>query len=411
MKERNYRSDFDFILPYPVWTEGEDGKPVMKDIGWPDFDWEVRLWTWNRSNAVVVSRHGDTLVNCFNDGGRIHVVLDNHNLGAGKLMADYHSMLPDVIYPDGVRDEFWPMELSIELVAGAGDCPTEVEVQTVLPVIRGKDAYTYAVEHGYEGTEAEFGQSLAEMPNIFAVDPAGEFETPELPGYRRLLVDMWCREWGKNGGYDYAATDGRPYLGNGLRMTYEQAVAIMTMPQLNVGNLYAAYDGIAAKSSIHYRKLPTHRPTWIKQTTIGVQTFSNNEFEVINAPFFIAGGFAFANNHTLKKCTFYSFSNQDGAPFMGCEALETIEISKIGTGFSVLQLQWCPLVTNESFQRIISLYDRTTAFTIIVHKDVYAKLTGDTTNAAAAALTSDELEQWQQVMVDAAGKNITFATT
>lgn len=52
----------------------------------------------------------------------------------------------------------------------------------------------------------------------------------------------------------------------------------------------------------------------------------------------------------------------------------------------------------------------TTQITITVHPSVYAKLTGDTTNEAAAALTPEELAQWQQVLTDAVAKNISFAT-
>lgn len=52
----------------------------------------------------------------------------------------------------------------------------------------------------------------------------------------------------------------------------------------------------------------------------------------------------------------------------------------------------------------------TTPITITVHPDVYAKLTGDTTNAAAAALSADELAQWQSLVSAAAAKNISFAT-
>lgn len=47
--------------------------------------------------------------------------------------------------------------------------------------------------------------------------------------------------------------------------------------------------------------------------------------------------------------------------------------------------------------------------TVTVHKDVYAKLTGDTTNAAAAALTEEELAQWMAIMVTAGEKGIVFA--
>ncbi len=46
---------------------------------------------------------------------------------------------------------------------------------------------------------------------------------------------------------------------------------------------------------------------------------------------------------------------------------------------------------------------------IIVHADVYAKLVGDTSNAAAAALSNDELAAWQELFVAGTDKGITFA--
>ena len=52
----------------------------------------------------------------------------------------------------------------------------------------------------------------------------------------------------------------------------------------------------------------------------------------------------------------------------------------------------------------------TVTVTITVHKNIYAKLTGDTTNAAAAALSEDELAQWTALIDQAAAKNIQFAT-
>lgn len=72
-----------------------------------------------------------------------------------------------------------------------------------------------------------------------------------------------------------------------------------------------------------------------------------------------------------------------------------------------------PLIDLDSFTYMVE--HRTTfntnVYTITVHADVYAKLTGDTTNEAAAALTADELSQWQALLTKAAGKNIAFATT
>ena len=52
----------------------------------------------------------------------------------------------------------------------------------------------------------------------------------------------------------------------------------------------------------------------------------------------------------------------------------------------------------------------TTAIVITVHPDVYAKLTGDTTNDAYNDLTDEEKTQWTALIPLAAEKNITFAT-
>ncbi|MDY4811201.1 MAG: hypothetical protein SO168_03950, partial [Muribaculaceae bacterium] len=63
-----------------------------------------------------------------------------------------------------------------------------------------------------------------------------------------------------------------------------------------------------------------------------------------------------------------------------------------------------------SLEYMVSRAVNTQAITVTVHPDVYAKLTGDTTNAAAAALSADELAQWQSLVSAAAAKNISFAT-
>ena len=63
-----------------------------------------------------------------------------------------------------------------------------------------------------------------------------------------------------------------------------------------------------------------------------------------------------------------------------------------------------------SMQYMVNNSQATSSITVTVHPDVYAKLTGDTTNAAAAALTSDELAQWTALATTANSKNISFAT-
>lgn len=69
-----------------------------------------------------------------------------------------------------------------------------------------------------------------------------------------------------------------------------------------------------------------------------------------------------------------------------------------------------PLLTLDTMQYLVNNAQNTSPITVTVHPDVYAKLTGDTTNAAASALTADELAQWQALVTTANSKNITFAT-
>lgn len=102
-----YKSDFDFILR----INDHDGI----DIGFPEFDFTVRLWTGQKSNAMTVSKRGGTLTNCFNDGGQIHVVAKNHCLGPGLLQAELTAQLNDEIYSDGIRRDVSVADLDIEL--------------------------------------------------------------------------------------------------------------------------------------------------------------------------------------------------------------------------------------------------------------------------------------------------------
>lgn len=64
----------------------------------------------------------------------------------------------------------------------------------------------------------------------------------------------------------------------------------------------------------------------------------------------------------------------------------------------------------ECWERSVTSREGDESLIYTVHPDIYAKLTGDTTNAAAAALTPDELGQWMALVETATEKNITFAT-
>lgn len=94
------------------------------------------------------------------------------------------------------------------------------------------------------------------------------------------------------------------------------------------------------------------------------------------------------------------------SPLWELPELMDVELYMLG---APINLSTCPKLSLESYQYCVK-NARTMAETvpITVHPDVYAKLTGDTTNEAAAALTQEELAKWGQLLSDAAEKEITF---
>lgn len=130
----NYQSDFDFILRL-VDCRGEE-------MGIPDYDWEARLYTTSKSDAFVASCTGGEYVNCYNDNGQIHIVCDGHHLSSGTLKCEFIAQIPNGIYPDEYEKVVVPAPLDIELVRGVASCPHGVDIELILPYIKG-DAFTF----------------------------------------------------------------------------------------------------------------------------------------------------------------------------------------------------------------------------------------------------------------------------
>lgn len=231
---------------------------------------------------------------------------------------------------------------------------------------------------------------------------------------KRLFIDMWNAAWKiKNvvyGKYDLAnAPDAEhPFMGNEIWMTYEEAMTVMEASSVN-SNIapYARIKGTLAR---------THTPIYVRQTCSFVEFARDcTQFEVLHietssANTISAFNYAFAYCIKLKEIKgvlFASATNFDNA-FFQCRELQTINLRYLRANVS---FAWSPNLSLASLQYLVANAANTSAITVTVHADVYAKLTGDTTNAAAAALTQEELTQWNQILVDAAAKNINFATS
>ena len=227
----------------------------------------------------------------------------------------------------------------------------------------------------------------------------------------RLFIAQWNAACGKYGRYN---PDTGYFELNGLTdITYEEALLIMRYP------LYTSYDYRGYLFNTISAPLRRRVRTNMCLATVATgpvdcqNMFNRCGIEVIRIPDGMSvsniDGMLVNNNELIRVIGSINMSSYVRGNFCStrsqCRELWLKYLSKsLNLGaFYNLEL--------ECWQYMLKNAINTSAITITVHPDIYAKLTGDTTNAAAAALTEEELAQWQQLLVDAAEKQITFATT
>lgn len=224
---------------------------------------------------------------------------------------------------------------------------------------------------------------------------------------KRLFIDIWNTACGSYGSYN--ATTGFFELNGLTDITYEEALKIDSygMPTGNIDGKYAIPLG--PRTFYPYLKLNI-------ATTANEAFAHNSNVVALSGLTFRVGSYSTNMFINCKRLRYIGIkidainSSLGKNIFKACKSLQTLNIERLGGDLS---LSDSPLITLESLTNIIAQATNTNTITITVHADVYAKLTGDTTNAAAAALSAEELAQWQQLMTDATAKNISFieATT
>ena len=483
----NYKSDFDFILT----LYGENGE----SIGFPTYDWEAYIYTaGSKAYKYKVSCRGGECVNCFNDGGKIHIVANNHGLSVGVLRVDFISYLPNSLYPDGTERVVQPIDTDIELVQGAGDGAEGGEAEAIIPYAL-VTSYDIAKANGYGGTQEEYNTALTRLPELKAevdevnalaeaIQEAGaaaaaaaeaaeqsaaeaaeqaqavateqasqaqrltevEGGVTALQGgkqdklvssedilvdanvlriadiaKKKVFIDMWnaaCTINGKRWGwYDEAADDFLIYPdfrnGEGLHLTYEEAVKCYVVSRKTTENYQQNIFRSPSGDDVY-----TLLPIRISEAVSSIRYSFHNMSQVraialaSNIAVYENMQFSFYGCENLEEI--YGVIDYQGAAgglnsqtFYNCTALREMRFFTRKVSFSVSS---SPLLSLASFQHMLTRTNNNTAITITVHPDCYAKMTGDTTNAAAAALTEEEAAQWQQLLADAVAKNITFAT-
>lgn len=128
MRKQNFKSDFDFILTLKD-NEGND-------VGFPDINWELLLLTSSRQLAYTASHQYGENVNCFDDGGKIHVTVDRHEFPVGELLYELTVEIPNEDFGDGSRKVFVKGSTDIEMVNENGQTLTGVIVEVRVPHLK-----------------------------------------------------------------------------------------------------------------------------------------------------------------------------------------------------------------------------------------------------------------------------------
>lgn len=265
--------------------------------------------------------------------------------------------------------------------------------------------------------------------------PSGQLYTPyglylKDSAKRAVFVDMWnnrCK-YGNDehafGGYlpDEAPDADHPFLLNKIWMTYADAVQtwMLSHNQLGRSSNEGLFGGYGDEAYGKYSKCKTYFPIYCGMSYSApslVRAFKGNR--IVETLSFVNGyGVVLGINAELQGAfdgcwnlreilsEIRSPTAFDDYSFRGCRSLTEIRISRLLYNVCFAD---SPLLSLASFQYLVTNAANTSAITVTVHADIYAKLTGDMTNEAVAALTDDEKAAWAAVLEAACAKNISFA--
>ncbi len=223
---------------------------------------------------------------------------------------------------------------------------------------------------------------------------------------KELFVDLWNKACGEYGTYN--STTGFFELNGLTDITYDEALKIYI---LSMGKCSAASHGQIAGafsgSPVIFQTrtvLPIYSCSGNQYLDLQGLLHSNGTIQVIRftSDVYLFGNTALAYfayhagnlKHVYGVMNITDLSASDST-FNGCNKLETIYLGAVNRN---QDLGSCKMLSLASLTYLVQHRRGTNEITIIVHPDVYAKLT-DTTNT-----------EWNQVLTDATAKNITFVT-
>lgn len=253
-----------------------------------------------------------------------------------------------------------------------------------------------------EAAEAEvMAVSAPAAPDHNIADASNWVRIATIDDTKKVFIDQWnaaCGEYGR-----YNPSTGFFELNGLTDITYEEAVKIHTNTHYNGGGCNWLYAGFNYRTNIPL-------PDSVKSSyLVGFRGFCYGaNFEVLNVRSIKLDTTANVLTGSYKEIIgVIDLASIKPTIDLSHSKFEDVQLHSVNTN---LLLDNSRSLSFDSVKYLVANATNTSAITIKVHPDVYAKLTGDTTNEAAAALSAGELAQWQEVLMDAANKNISFAT-
>ena len=249
--------------------------------------------------------------------------------------------------------------------------------------------------------------SLVMTSSGASVDEALEGKAEKEAVYK-VFDDAWTADGGT------VIESGVSYGLNGLTLTLAEAIEVEKLAVRSMGDVTRRLYNTKVRTNIFRFQSAYYK-------TIGITVFAQgSDAEVLR----LAPGekawvgdtdSVFTGCRKLRSILTTLVDFNGGSPmywwrqaFKNCVLLEDVKIEGLKGPVSFGD---SPKLKLDSLQYTVEHVDTTaTGVVITVHPDVYAKLTGDTTNAACAALTDEERAEWSALCVTAAGKGITIAS-
>lgn len=456
----NRLSDHEFLLALAYINQ-----QGQTEYGFPPYDWELKFYTSSPLNFYTVSCRGGVMLNCQREGDMVRVIMDGHKLSTGVLRARSTIYIPDSNFPDGTRRVVDEHEFKTLFVSGHGTLASGPQLELLFPYVKGDPGKPFTYDdftpEQLEGLRGPQGNSLtyddltpgqiaelqrpateaaqlvssaidaatatnnaitkAEQSRVAAEQTRVEAEQErarEFAGFAQDIDNASLRlfdlQWKQAGGS--VIVSGETYGLNGINdLSLSEAMKILSYkPLCDSPSLPTAkFSGLRVRTLFpicSFGEDPNLVKTFFSMWDLEVLQLAGDPWRGVTTVY--EGSRAFYNCDKLReiKGDIHLWDLYGRAK---CEALfekaPALEEVRVQTSQS-LTFKDSQRLSLASVQYLVDKANNTSAITITVHPDVYAKLTGDTTNAAAAALSADELAQWQAILAAAAAKNITIAT-